>query len=81
MNIPDKIKISIEKRLVDIQLERFSQDTIKLFLIEMREYLHKNSALREIAHFIAHPERDRGEILETVNYSYNRSKVLLKWYS
>ena len=78
MNIPDKIKISIEKRLVDIQLERFSQDTIKLFLIEMREYLHKNFALREIAHFIAHPERDRGEILETVNYSYNRSKVLFR---
>lgn len=78
MSIPDKIKISIEKRLLDIQSAKFNQDTIKLFLIETREYLSNKSALREIAHFIAHPERDRGEILETVNYAYNRSRVLFR---
>jgi hypothetical protein len=78
MNIPDKIKTSIERRLSAIQSSQFDQDTIKLFLIEIREHLFKNSALKEIANFVAHPERDRGEILETVNYAYNRSRVLFR---
>jgi len=78
MKIPDKIKISVENRLNAIKLEEFTQDTIKLLLIEIREYLSKRSALKEIAHFIAHPERDRGLILETVNYAYNRSRVLFR---
>lgn len=78
MKIPDKIKRSIERRLEEVQLETFSQDTIKLLLIEIREYLPSYSVLREIAHFVAHPERDRGSILETVNYAYNRSRVLFR---
>jgi hypothetical protein len=78
MNIPDKIKRSIEKRLEEIKLNTFSSDTVKLLLIEVREYLPQSSPLREIAHFVAHPERDRGAILETVNYAYNRSRVLFR---
>jgi len=78
MKIPDKIKRSIQNRLSAIKSGEFSQDTIKLLLIEIREYLPQHSALKEIAHFIAHPERDRGLILETVNYAYNRSRVLFR---
>jgi len=78
MKIPNKIKIAVENRLSAIKSAEFSQDTIKLLLIEIREYLSKDSALKEIAHFIAHPERDRGLILETVNYAYNRSRVLFR---
>ena len=76
--IPEKIQNSIEGHLIDIRKDRFSQDTIKLFLIELRDYMTKESPLKEIAHFIAHPERDRGEILEAVNYAYNRSRVLFR---
>lgn len=76
--IPEKILKSIECRLIDIREDRFSQDTIKLFLIELRDYITKESPLKEIAHFIAHPERDRGDILEAVNYAYNRSRVLFR---
>ena len=76
--IPEKILKSIESRLSDIREDSFSQDTIKLLLIELRDYIAKESPLKEIAHFIAHPERDRGEILETVNYAYNRSRVLFR---
>lgn len=78
LNIPEKIRKSIESRLIDIKADKFNQDTVKLLLIELREYLSSNSILREIAHFIAHPERDRGEILESVNYAYNRSRVLFQ---
>lgn len=78
MKLPDKIKRSIEKRLEEVKLGTFSQDTIKLLLIEIREYLPQHSALRDVAHFVAHPERDRGLILETVNYAYNRSRVLFR---
>jgi hypothetical protein len=78
MKIPDKIRRSIERRLNEVKLGTFSQDTIKLLLIEIREYLPKHSALREIAHFVAHPERNRGSILETVNYAYNRARVLFR---
>jgi len=77
-NIPEKIRKSIKNRLTDIKADSFSQDTVKLLLIELREYLLNTSALREIAHFIAHPERDRGIILESVNYAYNRSRVLFR---
>jgi hypothetical protein len=76
--IPHKIKRSIEERLIDIKEDRFSQDTVKLFLIELREYLSPKSVLKEIAHFIAHPERNRGKILESVNYAYYRSRVLFR---
>lgn len=81
MKIPDKIKRDIGKRLEEISLNTFSRDTIKLMLIEIREYLPQKSALKEIAHFVAHPERDKGLILETVNYAYNRSRVLFRQLS
>lgn len=76
--IPEKILRSIEIRLIDIKENRFNQDTIKLLLIELREYIAKQSPLKEIAHFIAHPERDRGKILDAVNSAYNRSIVLFR---
>lgn len=78
MKIPDKIRRAIINRLNEINLNNFSQDTIKLLLIEIRDYLSQNSPLKEIAHFVAHPERDRGLILDTVNYAYNRSRVLFR---
>jgi len=61
-----------------IASDSFSQDDVKLLLIELREYLPKQSIIKEIAHFIAHPDRDRGIIHETVNYAYNRCRVLFR---
>ena len=60
----------------EINDRTFDQDTIKLLLIELREYLPASSKFKEIAHFVAHPKRDRGIILDKVSYSYRRFKVL-----
>lgn len=76
--LPEKIRFSVMKRIAVIASDSFSQDDVKLLLIELREYLPKQSLIKEIAHFVAHPDRDRGIIHETVNYAYNRCRVLFR---
>lgn len=78
MNIQSKVTQLIKNRLTEIDKGNFSQDTVKLLLIELREYVPKKSAIRDISDFVAHPERDRGIILDSVNYAYNRSRVLFR---
>lgn len=48
------------RRIRSIENESFTEDDIKLLLIEIRDILKGESFLREICHFVAHPNRDKG---------------------
>ncbi len=78
MNVNPKIIEVLSRRAQSIENGTFDEDTVKLFLIEIRDYLPGKSILREVADFVAHPERDRGLIHESVNYMYYRAKVLFE---
>jgi len=53
----------IHNRVMDISEDRFSQDTIAALLISLRTTADKQSLTREIGDFVAHPVRDRGQVL------------------
>ena len=69
MNI--QTKHSIISILDKIEEGRFDQDDIKILLIDIRELTGKDEDdLKEIAHFVAHPERTRGLIFDELRKVY-----------
>ena len=63
MKIPPKTKGEIGYYLDKIKQVQFDQETLTGLLMTIRESAKQGSLTREIADFIAHPERDRGIIL------------------
>lgn len=57
-----------------IENDTFDERDIKLLLIEIRDLLKNESFLREVADFIAHPERERGLCHVTINSRYAKMK-------
>lgn len=60
MEISPKEKKSITAFLDKFKINTFEENDIKLFLIEVREYLNEETFLRELADFIAHGTRNQG---------------------
>jgi hypothetical protein len=58
--LPRVIEVKAKKVIQKIEQGFFSEDDIKLLLIDLREYADTKSIFREIAHFIAHHKRDSG---------------------
>lgn len=60
MNISTKERKSISTFLDKFKSNTFDENDIKLFLIEIREYLKEETFLRELSDFIAHGTRNQG---------------------
>ncbi|MGG6230771.1 hypothetical protein [Tenacibaculum sp. SDUM215027] len=77
--MPKKIPKHIIKlcQRIDFLTEcKFSEDDIKLFLIEIRAELYDEYFLREICDFVAHPERDKGICHRRVDSRYAKQKFM-----
>lgn len=71
-----KIKQALANCVGQIKNKTFDEDTIRTLLIVSREYLDESSGvLKELAHFIAHPIRDRGICHAKVNNRYAKFKL------
>lgn len=70
-----KVKQGLQKCFTQIKQNVFDEDTIRTLLILSREYLPENSLIREIAHFVAHPDRSRGIFHKKVNNRYTKWKL------
>jgi hypothetical protein len=71
-----KVKQALTKCFLQIKESTFDEDTIRTLLICCREYLDRDGILRELAHFIAHPIRNRGIFHTKVNSRYAKFKLL-----
>jgi len=70
-----KIKNTIINSLNKIRDNQFDEDTIRTLLITSREYLKFDGLIRELAHFIAHPQRNQGLFHKKVNCRYAKLKL------
>lgn len=66
----------IIERIQKIENCLFDEDDIKLLLIEIREKLKGEKFLKEVCHFIAHPDRDKGICHEKVDTRYAKLKFV-----
>lgn len=71
-----KIKQALTESFKKIESNDFDEDTIRTLLIVSREYLSFEGLVRELAHFIAHPKRDRGIFHKKVNARYAKLKLV-----
>ncbi|AUC77130.1 hypothetical protein [Olleya sp. Bg11-27] len=71
-----KIKQSLTESLIKIERKEFDEETIRTLLIVSREYLKYDGLVKELAHFIAHPKRDRGIFHKKVNSRYAKFKLI-----
>lgn len=71
-----KVKQAILESLEKIRNDDFDEGTIRTLLISSREYLSTDSLLRELAHFIAHPERSQGAFYRKINSRYTKFKLI-----
>ncbi len=55
-----KKELKIKQRIIEIENGTFDEDGVKLLLIEIREKLKGETFLKEICHFVAHSDRDKG---------------------
>jgi hypothetical protein len=63
-------KAKIERIIERIMSGKFDDIDIDALLFELRDYSKKDSLFRELAHFIAHPEKDQGKIRDyIISYS------------
>lgn len=76
-----KVKQAITKCFLQIRESNFDEDTIRTLLICCREYLDKDGILKELAHFIAHPIRNRGIFHTKVNSRYTKFKLVEEQYN
>jgi len=66
-NTAKDIQFSIHK----IEKGSFDHIIIKSLLIDIRDFLPFNSAIKELAHFIAHPSRNKGTAFNHLNVFIN----------
>lgn len=69
-----KVKSNISRRISQIESSSFSEDDIKLFLIEIRDYLEDETFLREVCDFVAHPRRNKGICHKRIDSRYGKQK-------
>ncbi|AIM60344.1 hypothetical protein IX49_07340 [Cellulophaga lytica] len=71
-----KIKQALTESLTKIENKKFDEDTLRTLLITSREYLKHDGLIKELAHFIAHPKRNRGIFHKKVNSRYTKLKLV-----
>lgn len=71
-----KTDVNIVRRIKAIENSAFTEDDIKLLLIEIRERLKKNRFLTEICHFVAHSKRDKGICHKKIDVRYAKLKYI-----
>lgn len=71
-----KQDLKIIERICEIEKGLFDEDDIKLLLIEIREKLKDETFLKEICHFIAHSDRDKGICHKKVDVRYAKLKFV-----
>lgn len=64
------------ERLGRVALGTFTEDDIRLLLISLRERCHGERVLREIADFVAHPERNKGITTDSLREMY----LSMRWF-
>jgi len=72
---------SILSNLNCIKKNSFDEKEIKEILIDIRDsgFVNKNSLLKEICHFIAHPDRDKGLFFKEIEmYDFQLKYALMK---
>ena len=69
-----KRNVYLLESLKRLENNTFDERDIKLLLIEIRDLLMAESFLREVADFVAHPERARGMCHITINSRYCKMK-------
>ncbi|MCG8409961.1 MAG: hypothetical protein MI739_01615 [Bacteroidales bacterium] len=71
-----KKDIKIIQRIKKIENGTFDEDDVKLLLIEIREKLKGETFLREVCHFVAHSDRDKGICHKKVDVRYAKFKFV-----
>lgn len=62
MRLNEKSRLSIKTHIRSLAERSFDEDTVKLLLIDIRDFAPDLADLREVCHFVAHPERNQGSI-------------------
>lgn len=81
MKINQKLEKSIITQLKSIIDNNFDENTIKMLLIDIRDLSFKYNIIKEIAHFIAHPERDQGIFQNKINSRWYRTNFITNEFS
>lgn len=71
-----KVKQALTKCLTQIKNQTFDEDTIRTLLIVARDFIKEEGLVKELAHFIAHPVRDKGIFHKRVNNRYAKWKLV-----
>jgi len=71
-----KTKQAITRCLSKIENDTFDEDTIRTLLIVSREHIKGDGLIKELAHFIAHSDRDKGMFHRKVNCRYTKMKLM-----
>lgn len=70
-----KVRQALIKCLEKIENDTFDEDTIRTFLIVSRDFIKMDGLIKELAHFIAHPVRDKGIFHKKLNSRYAKFKL------
>lgn len=73
----ERVIFSIIEEIELIKNRIFLPKDIELLLIHLRELMVKNSLLREIADFLAHPTRDEGLHCNRMQLAYNLNMIFI----
>ncbi len=71
-----KVKQALIKCFNNIENKTFDEDTIRTLLFVLREHINHDSLIKELAHFIAHTERDKGVFHKKINSRYTKLKLV-----
>jgi hypothetical protein len=71
-----KTKQAITKCLNKVVDNSFDEETLRLLLIISREHIKYNGLIKELAHFVAHSDRNQGMFHKQVNNRYAKQKLI-----
>lgn len=70
------IKRKIISKLKIVETGNFNAEDIELLLIYIRDKISGFHILKEIAHFVAHPDRDKGILCQDIDILYSKFKYM-----
>lgn len=71
-----KVKQALIKCFEHIENDTFDEETVRTILIVSREYIKDEGLIKELAHFIAHPVRNKGMFHKKLNSRYAKLKLV-----
>ena len=77
MRLPNRIRRKLLRNVQQLTAKPVDSDTVEDIFIQLRDFAKDRAVFCELAHFVAHPSRDRGKTRDSLSRFFRRTAAIL----